>query len=59
MKYEYVCSNCGSDRVVADAWAEWDGSEWVVESIFDEQQCNACDAHGKTVMVKTERSAAK
>ncbi len=40
-----VCSICGSDRVVRDAWASWnpDSQDWVLEAVFDHCFCLACE----------------
>ena len=43
-----VCAHCGSENVVADAWAEWSGKEWVLSTVFDYRHCNDCD--GKTTV---------
>jgi hypothetical protein len=36
-KFRYVCSDCGSDDVLADAYAEWDVVEqqWSLQNTFD------------------------
>jgi len=50
-----VCSTCGSDDVVADAWAEWDveKQEWVLRTHFDDKFCNDCEGstHVKWISV--------
>lgn len=41
-----VCATCGSDDVLADAYAEWDFHNqcWTVQSVMDKRHhCNACD----------------
>jgi len=46
-KMKMVCSTCGSDDVLADAYAEWDvgKQEWTVQNVFDKGHvCNVCDA---------------
>jgi hypothetical protein len=44
-KVKMVCSNCGSDEVVKDAWAEWDTEkqEWILQNVFDDTFCNSCE----------------
>lgn len=45
-KVKMVCEDCGSDDVVADAYASWnvDTQKWEVDSIFDKgSYCNNCD----------------
>lgn len=41
-----VCANCGSEDVLADAYASWNYTEqrWEVESTFDKGAfCRDCD----------------
>jgi len=47
------CKDCGSERVVRDAWACWnpDSGLWEVEAVFDHTHCHACD--GETRLVWT------
>lgn len=49
MKIKMVCSECGSEDVLADAWAEWDidTQEWVLQTTFDEKFCPDCDCSCK------------
>lgn len=44
MKIRKVCSTCGSDLVVCDAWAAWDeeSQEWVLDDVFQYEFCIAC-----------------
>jgi len=44
-KEKPVCTECGSDEVLCDAWAEWDeeAQEWVLNNTFDHTHCSACD----------------
>ena len=42
-----VCATCGSEDVLADAFAEWDALNqcWSVQCVMDKgHYCNACDA---------------
>lgn len=44
-KQKPVCRECGSDDVLADAYAEWHVGlqEWLVQNTFDKGSvCNAC-----------------
>lgn len=45
IKLKMICSTCGSDQVVRDAWAEWDVAtqEWVLQNVFDYAYCQACE----------------
>ena len=40
-----VCSSCGSENVVHDAWASWNVEEqkWELENWFDDAFCRECD----------------
>jgi len=41
-----VCSWCGSDRVLADAYVEWNalGQYWIVGQVFDKAAfCSDCE----------------
>lgn len=40
-----VCSCCGSEQVLADAWAEWcsETQKWVLYNTFDNSHCRDCD----------------
>ena len=41
----YVCAECGSSEVLADAWSQWDvtSQTWVLTSVLDANYCIACD----------------
>jgi len=43
-KYTYICTTCGSDRVLLDAWARWntDTQQWELSSTFDSAYCEEC-----------------
>jgi hypothetical protein len=54
-----VCSACGSDRVLKDAYAEWDTDEqgWRLLSLFDANVCEDCGGETKLreePMIKSE-----
>ncbi len=40
-----ICSACGSERVVRDAWAAWDPNiqDWQLDAVFDYSFCLACE----------------
>ena len=44
-KLKMVCSTCGSDQVLRDAWAEWDvaSQDWVLQNVFDAAYCEKCE----------------
>ena len=44
-KEKPICTECGSEAVLADAWAEWDAEaqQWVLNNTFDHKFCAACD----------------
>lgn len=43
-KHTYVCTTCGSDQVLLDAWAAWnpDTQKWELSSTFDSAYCEKC-----------------
>jgi len=51
MKIKIVCRDCGSEKVMRDAWAEWDvvSQQWRLKSVFDQAYCDDCDAETKLV----------
>jgi hypothetical protein len=46
---EARCKRCNSTEVRSDAWAEWDGEQWVLNSVFDNEWCLECDAETRVV----------
>ena len=50
-----VCTICGSERIVRDAWASWqtDTQDWVLEEIFDHIFCITCE-HDAQIEWRTE-----
>lgn len=45
-KIKMVCYRCGSDDVIADAYATWNVKEqrWELESTYDKgSYCNSCN----------------
>ena len=54
-KVKKVCSHCGSENVVSDAYVSWnvETQEWdTVESVFDMEFCYDCE--GETTIVDEE-----
>lgn len=57
-----ICSACGSERVVRDAWASWDTKtqDWQLDAVFDYSFCLACEEEAgmewrSTPLTKTDR----
>ena len=50
-RIKFVCSQCGSDQIVKDAWAEWDTENqcWELGSIFDHTECQGCSYDGAPI----------
>ena len=51
--FDYVCSHCGSNDVLSDAYAEWNVAEqkWEIQNLFDKgAYCAKCD--GETRLEK-------
>jgi hypothetical protein len=44
-KEKIVCSECGGENVLADAWASWnvEKQEWELYNHFDSKFCEDCD----------------
>ena len=44
-KIKMVCSECGGEDVVKDAWASWseENQEWELLTTFDNTYCNDCE----------------
>lgn len=44
-KIRIVCSTCGSENVMRDAWAVWnpDTQDWELGNVFDAGHCDDCD----------------
>lgn len=53
---DIVCSTCGSNEVVLDAYAQWcvESQDWELCSTYDEAYCTMCDArtHLKEVVLR-------
>lgn len=41
----FVCSECGSEDIVKDAWVRWnvETQEWEIEETFSETYCHECE----------------
>jgi hypothetical protein len=51
-RVKMVCEICGSDDVLADAYAEWnvETQEWELQNTFDKGSwCNACDGECRII----------
>ena len=46
-----ICENCGSEDVLADAWAVWSAAEqrWEIGEVFDYGHCNRCNGEARIV----------
>jgi DNA-directed RNA polymerase subunit RPC12/RpoP len=44
-KYNYVCSTCGSENVLRDAWVAWnvERQKWELVSTFQAAFCEDCE----------------
>jgi hypothetical protein len=40
---KHVCPHCGSDEIVADASAAWNGKQWELDLVFETGFCLACE----------------
>lgn len=50
----YICSHCGGNAVLTDAWAEWDVDQqsWTLQDTVTEAFCRQCD--GETSLIEVE-----
>lgn len=53
-RIKMVCSHCGSDDVMRDAYAAWDtvNQDWMLCNVFDQAYCNQCG--GETSLTAVE-----
>jgi len=51
-----ICSNCGSQKVLADAYAEWDPhiEDWVINNVFEEYFCENCEKECDVINTEIE-----
>jgi hypothetical protein len=56
MKEKPICTRCGSDDILADAWAEWDveAQQWVLRTTFDDKHCEACEGECRIKWVEAK-----
>ena len=49
-RYKYICTRCGSDRIVWDAWACYnpETQQMELENHFDFTFCKECDGECST-----------
>lgn len=42
----FVCSECGSEDIVKDAWVKWnvETQEWEIDDVFSETFCTECES---------------
>lgn len=56
-----VCRYCGSDDVLADAFARWnvDGQQWEIGDVYDKGAfCHKCDGETRVEFKPAQREAA-
>lgn len=62
-KLRMVCSYCGSERVLRDAYAAWDvrRQKWVLQNVFDAAVCESkkCDGGETRIDEVTVRKSKK
>jgi hypothetical protein len=54
-RFRMVCDECGSEDVLADAYAQWDidQQDWVVANVFDKGAfCPDCDGDARIAEVE-------
>lgn len=51
-----ICADCGSERVVTDAWACWnrEAGLWELETHFDDAYCHACEADTRLLWIRPD-----
>lgn len=56
IKTKYVCTKCGGDNILYDAWARWnpDTQEMELERNFDNTFCEDCESECSTKKVEEE-----
>lgn len=56
-----VCSYCDSERVLRDAYAEWDFSaqKWVLQNVFDFAVCESDECDGRETSIDEVSAARK
>ena len=54
-KITYVCADCGSDDLLADAWAQWDEEKQefvLMDADLGSYWCRQCDGETKRIKEK-------
>ncbi len=49
-RIKMVCTECGSDEVLADAYVQWgvEKQEWIVQNVFEKgDYCDSCDGEAR------------
>lgn len=54
MATRMVCKECGSDNVTTDAAARWSGDRWEVSTVYDNSNCQNCEAEGDDILEEVE-----
>lgn len=56
MTQDTICLKCGSNNIVADAFAEWsvDEQDWVLRSTYDYHICDDCGEENSWEMREIE-----
>jgi ribosomal protein L37AE/L43A len=57
-KINIVCSHCGSENVMRDAWAVWnvDTQQWDLGTVFDAGHCDDCEGEASLEEVSVEEA---
>lgn len=56
MPIKIICSECSSENVRRDAWAEWDSAaqDWVLGAVFDQGYCEDCGGEAELYEVDAD-----
>ena len=49
-RIKMVCTECGSDEVLADAYVQWDveKQDWIVQNVFEKGgYCDTCEGEAR------------
>ena len=54
-RIEWVCSECGSDEVLHDAYAIWNSEtqDFELRSVHDDCVCEGCGEHNSAIISST------
>ena len=52
-----ICADCGSERVVTDAWACWNRESglWELDNSFDQAYCHACEGETRLQWIRPDQ----